>query len=127
LWVPIVYYRKPPHYFRAWKPERPPRWAEHWGAEWQARHNQVFSGPVAAVARAPLPVYQSQFTRGNYPRAPHQQMGLHNQNYAYQPREAVVRQAYQSRGLIVTPNPRQRGHSPPPPDGRRDEPARDHR
>jgi len=24
LWVPIYYYRKTPHYFRSWKPDRPP-------------------------------------------------------------------------------------------------------
>jgi hypothetical protein len=122
LWVPIVYYRKPPHYFRGWKPDRPPRWGEHWGQDWQARHNQVFQGPPGQVARAPLPMYQSQYTRANYPRAPQQQMGIHNLNYAYQPIEPVVRQHYQARGLIVTPNPTLRGHSPPPPDGKRDDP-----
>ena len=127
LWVPIVYYRKPPHYFRAWHPNRPPRWGERWGSEWQARHNQVFSGPAHPMARAPLPTYQAQFQRGNYPRAPQQQVTIQNQHYRYQPRETVVRQHYQARGIVVTPSPPQRGHSPPPPDGRRDDPPRDRR
>jgi hypothetical protein len=128
LWVPARYYRRPPHYFHGGKPDRPPRWGEHWGADWQARHNQVFQGPRTQVARAPLPTYQAQYQRGNYPRAPQQQVAIHSQHYTYQPHEAVVRQHYQTHGLNAgqnpAANPATRGHSPPPAEGRRDEPAR---
>jgi hypothetical protein len=79
LWVPIRYYRRPPAHFRHWHPQRPPRWAEHWGPDWQRRHNAVFGGRAHATARAPLPVYQRQFTRHNYPR-PAQQAAIHAQH-----------------------------------------------
>jgi hypothetical protein len=117
LWVPIRYYRRPPAYFRGWQPGRPPRWGEHWGGDWQRRHNAVFGGGRSGLplARAPLPQYQRQFTRDNYPRVP-QQYALHSQNYGYQPRESVVQQHYQSRGITVQP---QRALSQQ--EGRRDE------
>jgi len=41
LWVPIRYYRRPPAYFRGWNAGRPPRWGEHWGRDWQNRHNSI--------------------------------------------------------------------------------------
>jgi hypothetical protein len=97
LWVPIAYYRKPPHYFRHWNSARPPRWGEHWGHEWQARHNQVFHGAAGRVARAPLPHYQAQYSRANYPRDVRQQSALHGQHYRYQSRDAGVRQRDQAR------------------------------
>jgi len=127
LWVPIRYYRKPTPYIAAGNPNRPPRWSEFWGTEWQARHNEIYRGAAGPFARAPLPTYQAQFGRGNYPRNPQQQFMIHGQNYAYQPREAVSRQVYQARGVIVTANPTLRGHSPPPPDGRRDDAPRERR
>ena len=98
LWVPIHYYRRPPGYFGGWAANRPPRWGEHWGRDWQVRHNQVYAGPRSAVpTRAPLPQYQRQYTRENYPRGP-QQSAIHGQQYSYQPREQVSRQAYQGGG-----------------------------
>jgi hypothetical protein len=128
LWVPIAYYRRPPHFFRAWNPAHPPRWGEHWGRDWLARHNQVFQGAPRQVARAPLPQYQMQFSRANYPRNPQQQSALHVQHYGYQPREAIVRQHYQSRGVATgsaATNPMQR--AAPPQDARRDEAPRERR
>jgi hypothetical protein len=120
LWVPIRFYRRPPMYFRGWNAGRPPRWAEHWGRDWQNRHNAVYGGRGGtAPARAPLPEYQRQFGRNNYPRGP-QQYALHGQNYGYQPQENVVRQHYQNRGVTVqqqNPGARQ--------EGRRDEGQRD--
>jgi len=102
LWVPVAYYHHHPAYWHGWAGNRPPRWAEHWGHDWQARHNQVYGGRNARPAqRAPLPTYQRQFTAHNYPRAPQQQMQIHNQNYAYQPREAVTRQHYQARSAGI--------------------------
>lgn len=102
LWVPIRFYHRPPAYFRAWNPGRPPRWGEHWGHDWQQRHNQIYRGASnARPAAAPLPRYQRSFSGANYPRAPQQQSTLHAQNYAYQPREQFVRQHYESHGIAA--------------------------
>ena len=95
LWVPIRYYRRPPHYFLRWHHDRPPRWSERWGRDWQARHNQVYAGHRGGAVRAPLPEYQRAYNRGNYPRNPQQQYALHSRSYTYQPREPVVRQYYE--------------------------------
>jgi hypothetical protein len=101
LWVPIRYYHRAPAYFRAWAPGRPPHWTEHWGRDWLNRHNAFYAGSGGpAPARAPLPLYQRQFPRANYPLGA-QQYALHGQNYRYQPQESVVRQHYQSRGIPV--------------------------
>jgi hypothetical protein len=99
LWVPVRYYHRPPFYFRGWSANRPPRWGEHWGGDWQARHNQIYRGNPGHVARAPLPTYQRGFSRENYPRAPQQQSQMHAQNYNYAPREQVVQQHYLARGM----------------------------
>jgi len=102
LWVPISYYHHRPAYWHGWAGNRPPHWGEHWGRDWQARHNHVYGGRNAHPGqRAPLPTYQRQFTAQNYPRAPQQQMQIHNQLYRYQPREAVTQQHYQARTLGV--------------------------
>jgi hypothetical protein len=99
LWVPIRFYHRPPGYFRGWNRDRPPRWGEHWGRDWQARHNAVYAGRTAArPTPAPLPHYQRDFPRASYPR-PQQQPALVGQHYNYRPREAVVQQHYQSRGI----------------------------
>jgi hypothetical protein len=103
LWVPIRYYRRPPAYFRHWNSGRPPRWGEHWGRDWQDRHNANFGGNNARPAvRAPLPNYQRQYNRNNYPRGA-QQFSLHGQNYGYRPHEGVIQQHYQSRGMWSVP------------------------
>ena len=99
LWVPVRYYHRPPAYFRGWAADRAPRWGVHWGPRWQEAHNRIYTGARTAVQRAPLPQYQRQFTRQNYPRAPQQQVQLHAQQYNYQPRERVVQQQYQQRGI----------------------------
>lgn len=88
LWVPIRYYRRPPMYFRGWNAGRPPRWSEHWGRDWVNRHNAIYGGRTGVPTRAPLPEYQRQYTRNNYPRAP-QQNELHRQHYTYQQRDGV--------------------------------------
>ena len=101
LWVPIRFYRRPPHYFRGWHRDRPPRWGEHWGRDWQARHSANFSGRRVAPPRAPLPTYQRQYNRDNYPRGVQSQVTIQNQYYRHQPHEQVVRQHYESRGAVV--------------------------
>jgi hypothetical protein len=101
LWVPIRFYRHPPGYWRGWNAQRPPRWGEHWGRDWQVRHNEIYRGQPArpGYARAPLPDYQRGYSRSNYPRAIPQQSQLHSQGYAYRPQENVVRQHYDRRGI----------------------------
>jgi hypothetical protein len=91
LWVPIRYYRRPPIYFRGWSTNRPPRWTERWGREWLARHNTYYSGRASVGPRAPLPHYQRQYTRENYPRAPQQQLEITRQ---HQPREVRREEAH---------------------------------
>jgi hypothetical protein len=100
LWVPIRFYRRAPSYWRGWNAGRAPRWSEHWGRDWQARHNQIFRGPQRpGYARAPLPDYQRSYNRSNYPRAPQAQSQLHAQQYAYRPQERTVQQHYERRGM----------------------------
>jgi hypothetical protein len=125
LWVPIRYYRHPPHYWRGWNVHRPPRWSEHWGRDWQVRHNQNFRGAQRpGYARAPLPDYQRGYNRGNYPRAPQQQSTLHSQHYAYRPQENVVRQHYDRRGISPgQASVPQRNEAPQRSEPQRSEPA----
>ena len=102
LWVPVRYYHRPPAYFRGWAGNRPPRWGAHWGPRWQEAHNRIYTGQRSVrIERAPLPQYQRQFTRDNYPRGAQQQSQLHGQQYAYRPREGVVQQQYQARGIAA--------------------------
>ena len=108
LWVPIRYYHRHPAYWRGWNANRPPRWGERWGRDWQNRHNAIYAGQRYAPVRAPLPDYQRQYSRNNYPRAPQQQSQLHSQNYTYRPHESVARQHYDSRGITPHGNAPQR-------------------
>lgn len=96
LRIPVGYYRLPPAYFRGWYADAPPHWGEHWGNAWAQRrsgwdHWQRDSMP----APAPLPVYQQKYSADRYPGL-EQQQALHTRNYRYQPRDPVVRQAYQA-------------------------------
>ena len=119
LWVPIRYYRRPPPYFRTWNSGRPPRWSEHWGRDWQNRHNAVYAnrgGPMPA--RAPLPHYQRQYTRDNYPRGVQQQQ-LHAQHYSYQQQRPQPPQQ-QSQQAQQSQQPQQSRGSRPDDEGRRD-------
>jgi hypothetical protein len=113
LWVPVRYYHRPPAYFRGWAANRPPRWGAHWGPRWQEAHNRIYTGQRAArVERAPLPHYQRGFTRENYPRGA-QQGQLHAQQYAWRPREGVVQQQYQARGMQQPQRPSGQQHAEP--------------
>ena len=99
LWVPISYYRKPHHHWASWRRDRPPRWGDHWGRDWQARHNDIYRGRSGGTARAPLPDYQRGYNRANYPRQATQQNTLHSQHYAYRPQENVGQRYYDQRGI----------------------------
>jgi hypothetical protein len=95
LRVPVRYYRRPPNYFRGWRPDAPPRWGEHWGSDWQRRHGDWDRWDRAsAPPPAPLPMYQRQYSGDHYPRGD-QQQSLRNQHYRYEPRDPVVRQHYE--------------------------------
>lgn len=96
LRIPVRYYRSPPHHFRGWSREAPPRWNDHWGHQWaQRRSGWEQWNRHAAPAPAPLPRYQSQYAGRNYPLAP-QQRQLESKNYRYQPRDPIVQQRAQA-------------------------------
>jgi hypothetical protein len=95
LRVPVRYYRQPPAYFRDWRGDAAPRWGEHWGNSWDGRHHGWDDWDRhAAPTPAPLPAYQRQYSGNRYPPA-EQQHVLQDQNYRYQPHDAVVQQHYQ--------------------------------
>lgn len=94
LRIPVAYYRRPPAYFRGWRPEGPPRWGEHWGDDWSRRRAGWDQWDRRALPpAAPLPSYQRGFQGRQYPSLDRQPM-IHAQNYPHQPREPVVREHY---------------------------------
>ena len=114
LRIPVSYYRNPPGYFRGWRSDAPPRWGEHWGRDWQQHRSGWDSwNRSSAPARAPLPVYQRQYSGDRYPRV-EQQQALRTQNYRYQPRDAVIRRHYQEQAVQTAPAPSQRGQQGAP-------------
>lgn len=108
LRVPVIYYRRPPVYFRGWQPGEPPRWGEHWGNDWEHQHSGWDRwNRRSSPAPAPLPAYQRQYSGDRYPQA-EQQSRLHQKNYRYVPRDAVVRQQYQQQeGRRASPSRQQ--------------------
>lgn len=112
LRVPVRYYRQPPHYFRGWQSNAPPRWGQHWGRGWEQRHSGWNRwNRASAPRRAPLPTYQKHYSGDRYPRA-EQQHTLRSERYRYQPRDKVVRQHLQRQGVQADPHAR-----PPQPRG----------
>jgi hypothetical protein len=90
LRVPVRYYRQPPAYFRGWSAEAAPRWGDHWGQDWDARRRGWNQWDHSSAPRpAPLPIYQRQYTGGNYPRSAEQQQSIRSDKYHYQPTERV--------------------------------------
>ncbi|MBC7962170.1 MAG: hypothetical protein H7Y05_04430 [Steroidobacteraceae bacterium] len=108
LRVPVRYYRQPPVYFRGWQSNAAPRWDRHWGHEWE-QHRRGWDrwDRRSAPTRAPLPVYQRQYSRDRYPHV-EQQHQLRSQSYRYQPRDRAVRQHFQQVERRA-PAPAQRG------------------
>lgn len=103
LRIPVRYYVRPPGYFRHWRPDRPPRWGEHWGRDWERRRSGWDRWDrKAAPAPAPLPTYQRRYSGDRYPEVA-QQRALHSQNYRYRPREASVRQHSQEAAAPRAP------------------------
>lgn len=115
LRIPVRYYRHPPVYFRGWRPDAPPRWGQHWGHEWE-QHRRGWDKwkRGSAPARAPLPVYQRQYSGDRYPRV-EQQQTIRRQHYRYEPRDKAVRQHFQQQGAVQrAPEPAQRGRQEEP-------------
>jgi hypothetical protein len=110
LRVPVRYYRRPPLYFGGWRSDFAPRWGEHWGSDWDRRHVGWDHWNRSSVpARAPLPVYQQQYSGNRYPRVD-QQPVLQGRNYRYAPHETVVQEHYQQQGMREAPGVPARGH-----------------
>lgn len=113
LRIPVRYYQAPPAYFHGWRQDAPPRWAEHWGADWESKRKGWQKWDRNAIpAPAPLPRYQRQYSGERYPHELEQQEALHGQHYRYRPRDTLVRQHYQ-----------QRQHGPRAPDASQQEPS----
>jgi hypothetical protein len=115
LRIPVRYYRHPPAYFRGWRPDAPPRWGQHWGRGWE-QHRRGWDKwkRGTAPARAPLPVYQRQYSGDRYPRQVEQQQRLRSQHYRYQPRDKAVRRHFQQQGAQRAPAPAQSGRQEEP-------------
>lgn len=114
LRIPVRYYMLPPVYFRGWHMNAPPRWGHHWGPEWEDYHRgwdrwQRSSAPK----RAPLPLYQRQYSGERYPRV-EEQPTIRDQHYRYQPREKAAREHFQQQLEQRGPSPaqRERGEEP---------------
>jgi hypothetical protein len=99
LRVPVRYYRRPPPYFRGWRGEGPPRWGEHWGRDWERRHEGWDHWDRRHVPRpAPLPAYQRRYSGANYPQR-EQQQAVRGQHYRYEPRDDRGRRTYEAEGI----------------------------
>ena len=108
LRIPVRYYRRPPPYFRGWKSNAPPHWGEHWGRDWEQRRAGWDRWNRGAVPPpAPLPTYQRRYTGDRYPR-PDEQHALNQRNYAYQPRDSMVRDHVRPQVQASSP-PRREG------------------
>jgi len=117
LRVPVRYYRQPPVYFRGWQSNAPPRWGQHWGRGWeQNRRGWDKWNRGSAPKRAPLPVYQRQYSGDRYPRQVEQQHQLRSKSYRYQPRDKAVQQHFKQQQVEHrAPAPAQRGRQEAPP------------
>jgi len=130
LRVPVRYYRLPPPYFRAWRPDAPPHWGERWGREWQERRRDWDRWDRrSAPPPAPLPGYQLKYPQSRYPQEQERQRQIHAEEYRYRPREPVSRQQYRlpadARARERGPDPR--GGPPGRPGGDRKDDRKDDR
>ena len=119
LRIPVRYYRHPPTAWGGWQRDAPPRWGERWGHDWE-QHHQGWDkwDRNTPQTRAPLPVYQRQYSGNRYPKAEQQQVLLRDK-YRYQPQEPVVRQHYEQHAAPPQQGehkgqPTQRSSAPPP-------------
>ena len=123
LRIPVRYYVRPPPYFGRWSRDRPPRWDEHWGRDWEQRRSGWDRWERRSVpAPAPLPTYQKKYSGERYPAVEQQQV-LHSRNYRYQPREAIVPQAGRAPATQRAPDAREPSASTVPRTGRQPDSA----
>jgi len=109
LRIPVRYYQRPPAYFHEWRRDAPPRWGKHWGHDWEQRRRGWDKWQRRSVpARAPLPLYQRQYSGDTYPHRIEQQQTIGRQHYRYQPRDTIVRKHFGQPGETRTPAPGQR-------------------
>ena len=116
LRIPVRYYRRPPHYFRGWRSNAPPRWGEHWGRRWEEHHKGWDRwNRRSAPDPAPLPTYQRDYSGDRYPRQLDQQQTLHDRHYRYQPRDTIVRKHFRQQREQRAPEPARREKQGNPP------------
>lgn len=148
LRVPVRYYMSPPGYFRAWRPDAPPRWGWRFGPQWEEHHRDWGDWDRRrSPAPAPLPVYQRQYAGPRYPARDQQQV-IRREQYRFEPRDPqavrVDAQVRRAESRTVPPGerigPRPGGmaeagrpapqtiesNRPPPPQARAPEPAWQH-
>ncbi len=105
LRVPVRYYRHPPQYFHGWRADEAPRWAEHWGNDWQQQRSGWDQWNRHSVpSRAPLPVYQKSYVKDHYPVAPEQQQSIRSEKYRYEPRDPDTRQLWHQQANTQNPS-----------------------
>lgn len=106
LRVPVRYYRRPPVYFRNWRDDAPPRWADHWGRDWNNRRRGWDQWDRQSAPRpAPLPTYQREYSGKAYPRATEQQVTIRAEKYRYQPGDSTTREYWQKQDQRVRTSP----------------------
>lgn len=113
LRVPVRYYRAPPPWFHGWHANRPPRWGERWGHDWEARRAgwDRWDGRYAPRP-APLPAYQRRYVGDRYPTDVARQREIQAERYRYQPREDVTRRHYGEGWGARGPQERRMGPGP---------------
>jgi hypothetical protein len=92
LVIPYRYYRVRPRYWSGWDYDRPPRWGNHWGPQWESsRRDWERWDRTRTYVAAPLPAYQRKYDKNHYP-APSQQITIRSERYRYEPKDDYVRQ-----------------------------------
>ncbi len=108
LRVPCRYYRQPPAYFAGWRREAPPRWGEHWGHDWERRHEGWDHWDRRHVPRAaPLPVYQRRYSGASYPRDDEARRRYEVRDHRAAPQEHVVRSAAPQEHVVRSAAPQE--------------------
>ncbi|MEQ6289202.1 hypothetical protein ACFPAG_01045 [Vogesella sp. GCM10023246] len=114
LRIPVRYYRRPPAYFSNWRLDRPPRWGDYWGPNWERHHSgwDRWSRP-SIPPPAPLPNYQRDYSGSRYPGSVEQQDTIRSRSYRYQPHEPAIHQHFQPRNQQQERPQWQRQQEPP--------------
>ena len=112
LRIPVRYYPHPPAFFRGWRQDAPPHWAEHWGHSWEQRRSGWDRWDRrAAPPPAPLPEYQRNYPRDRYPHQLERQHQLEQRYYRPPPPTRPAPQ-YQRGEPQSAPSPRNMPQQP---------------